>query len=167
MSSRPVQILFLSLFNVMTPRILLTSDHRHALDRAEERGHWRPLPIKRSDVEGVNALTCLGYGEASLKAIIEVLRFQEWRATDGLPRLLPVLGSYIELPQPIPLGDSERLLGWLPLHPQDVQILCFQTLRSLRQLSDIRTIPGACTEWPILPAPLDLTDRSMAPGRLY
>jgi hypothetical protein len=151
----------------MTSRILLTRDHRHALDQAEERGHWRPLPIQRSDVIGVKALTCLGYGEASLKAIIEVHRFQEWTAWDGVPRLLPVLGAYIELPQPIPLGDSEQLLAWLPIHPHEVQILCFQALRSIRQLSDIRSIPGACTEWPITPAPLDLTGWSMAPGRLY
>ena len=151
----------------MSNKVLLTRSHRHALDRAEDCGYWRPLPLTRSDVEGVTALTCIGDGETSIKAIIQIHRFQEWNASDGVPRLLPLVGGYLEFPQPIPLGDEERMVDWLPNHPDEVQILSFKILRTVKRLSDIRSIPGACTERPIDLAPLIITDAWKAPGRLY
>ena len=59
------------------------------------------------------------------------------------------------------------MIDWLPNHPDEVQILSFKILRTLKQLSDIRSIPGACTEWPIALSPLILTALCEAPGRLY
>ena len=151
----------------MSNNVLLTRGHRHALDRSEDCGYWRPLPLTRSDVEGVTALACIGNGEESIKAIIQIHRFQEWNASDGVPRLLPLVGGFLEFPQPIPLGDQEQMFGWLPNHPDEFQILSFEILRTVKQLSDILSIPGSCTERPIALAPLMITDAWKAPARLY
>ena len=137
----------------MSNKVLLTRGHRHALDQAEERGFWRPLPLLYSEIDDVTCLACIGYGETSLKALVEVRDFRGWPGADGVIRMLPVLGDYQELLSPLPLGVDEELLGWLPMHEADVQILDLNTLLAIGRLSDIRTIPGACTQRPLTPSP--------------
>jgi len=137
----------------MSNKLLLTRGHRHALDQAEERGVWRPLPLLYSEIDDVSHLACIGYGETSLKALVEVRDFRGWPGADGVIRMLPVLGDYQELLSPLPLGVDEELLGWLPMHEADVQILDLNTLLAISRLSDIRAIPGACTQRPLTPSP--------------
>lgn len=142
----------------MSNKVLLTRGHRHALDQAEERGFWRPLPLLYSEIDDVTYLACIGYGETTLKALVEVRDFRGWPGADGVIRMLPVLGDYQELLSPLPLGVDEELLGWLPMHEADVQILDLNTFLAISRLSDIRAIPGACTQRPLTPSP---------PVRLY
>jgi hypothetical protein len=137
----------------MSNKVLLTRGHRHALDQAEERGVWRPLPLLYSEIDEVTCLACIGYGETSLKALVEVRDFRGWPGADGVIRMLPVLGDYQELLSPLPLGVDEELLGWLPMHEADVQILDLNTFLAISRLSDIRAIPGACTQRPLTPSP--------------
>ncbi len=137
----------------MSNKVLLTRGHRHALDQAEERGFWQPLPLLCSEVDHVTCLACIGYGETTLKALVEVRDFRGWPGADGVIRMLPVLGDYQELPSPLPLGVDQELLGWLPMHEEDFQILDRNTLLAISRLSDIRSIPGACTERPLTPCP--------------
>ena len=137
----------------MSNKLLLTRGHRHALDQAEERGVWRPLPLLYSEIDDVTYLACIGYGETSLKALVEVRDFRGWPGADGVIRMLPVLGDYQELLSPLPLGVDEELLGWLPMHEADVQILDLNTFLAISRLSDIRAIPGACTQRPLTPSP--------------
>ena len=139
--------------DVMSNKLLLTRGHRHALDQAEERGVWRPLPLLDSELDDVTCLACIGYGETSLKALVEVRDFRGWPGADGVIRMLPVLGDYQELPSPLPLGVDQELLGWLPMHEEDFQILDLTTVLAISRLSDIRAIPGACTHRPLTPPP--------------
>ncbi len=137
----------------MSNKLLLTRGHRHALDQAEERGVWRPLPLLYSEIDDVTCLARIGYGETSLKALVEVRDFRGWPGADGVIRMLPVLGDYQELLSPLPLGVDEELIGWLPMHEADVQILDLNTFLTISRLSDIRAIPDACTQRPLTPSP--------------
>jgi hypothetical protein len=150
----------------MSNKLLLTRSHRHALDQAEERGYWQPLPLLYPELENVTCLACIGYGETSLKALVEVRDFRCWPGTDGVTRILPVLGDYQELPSPLPLGVDGELLGWLPMHEEDVQILDLNTLLAVSRLSDIRAIPGACTHRPLILSPAVRPYQSLGRDRL-
>ena len=150
----------------MSNKLLLTRGHRHALDQAEERGVWLPLPLLYSEIDDVSYLACIGYGETSLKALVEVRDFRGWPGADGVIRMLPVLGDYQELLSPLPLGVDEELLGWLPMHEADVQILDLNTFLAVSRLSDIRAIPGACTQRPLTPSPPVRTYQSWSRDRL-
>ena len=97
---------------------------------------------------------------------MEVRDFRCWPGTDGVPRILPVLGDYQELPSPLPLGVDGELLGWLPMHEEDVQILDLNTLLAISRLSDIRAIPGACTHRPLTPSPAVRPYQSLGRDRL-
>ena len=132
----------------MTTKVLLTHHHRDAIENAAERGFWMPLPLEAEQLKDVMYLTSLSYGETTLKQLVEVTSFEPWRESDGIERCLPFLGQRLELPKPLPLGDSRLLAGWLPRQREAVQIVKLDALLAAKRLSDLLRGSGACCAFP-------------------
>ena len=132
----------------MTTKVLLTHHHRDAIANAADRGFWMPLPLEAEQLKDVMYLTCLSYGEITLKQLVEVVSFEPWREDDGVERLLPFIGQRLELPRPLPLGDRRLLAGWLPRQREAVQIIELDALLAAKRLSDVLPGSGACCHLP-------------------
>ena len=132
----------------MTTKVLLTHHHRDAIENAADRGFWMPLPLEAEQLKDVMYLTCLSYGEITLKQLVEVVSFEPWREDDGVERLLPFIGQRLELPRPLPLGDRRLLAGWLPRQREAVQIIELDALLAAKRLSDVLPGSGACCHLP-------------------
>ena len=69
--------------SAMTNTVLLTHHHHQALANAAERGFWMPLPLRRSDLDGLLYLTALSHGSGRISQLLEVCSFEPWRVADG------------------------------------------------------------------------------------
>lgn len=129
--------------SAMTNTVLLTHHHHQALANAAERGFWMPLPLRRSDLDGVLYLTALSRGSGRISQLLEVCSFEPWRAADGSEQWLPFVGQLLTLPRAIPLGNRQLLRGWLPQRREASQILPLDRLLGARRLSDLLAGSGA------------------------
>ena len=130
-------------FHAMANTVLLTHHHRQALVNAAERGFWMPMPLRRSDLDGVLYLSALSRGSGCISQLLEVCSFEPWRSADGAEQWLPFVGQLVTLPRAIPLGNRHLLRGWLPQRREASQILPLDGVLGARRLSDLLAGSGA------------------------
>ena len=107
-----------------------------------------PLPLRRSDPDGVLDLSALSRGEGSIKQLLEIISFEPWRPADGSEPWLQFVGQLLTLPHSIPLGNRQLLRGWLPQRREASQILPLDRLLAARRFSDLLAGSGASCPLP-------------------
>ncbi|MFZ9148377.1 hypothetical protein [Vulcanococcus sp.] len=129
----------------MATQVLLTRHHDEAMEIACQRGLWMPLALPTEKLPTLFYLSAIRETDDRLHSLLEIRWFEPWCSPAATPLWLPVLGRLLPLPRPVPLGDRQRLQGWLPERRDQFQVLDLLPVLEAERLSDLVCgRPGRC-----------------------